>query len=479
MNDEQFEVQVREAARRIAGEAAPQSLHARVASIPARHPQRARKDQRFGRALGFGGAAAALVVVLVSVAFVGSLLHVSAPGAISPTPSSSGSAAGSVSPSTSTSAPPSTSAAPTATPVAPVDQSAAADQAGQFEGGLWAIRGSSLFISRDAGATWHTGTIPMGTVPMAPGLGTAAFVLDPEHAWSVTPGPDTTPFDGMPTDVLSLVVHRTTDGGKTWQQATAPGNYPGTMQRLVFVDALHGFLMCSATRQSSGLSTVLSTDDGGRTWSVAGSGAWFGSMFTASDAHTVWAGAEQEAGPVIHPVLDVSRDGGHTWQTAVLPGLVDPSNQEGASHYLTEPPLFLDANNGIVAIAADNLVATGVVTTFYRTTDGGRTWSRTGDRGADVSYGPAVLDARDWLAPVQYSTSLWATSDAGKTWHTVITSGLPADAFQVAWIGGLDSTHAAALVLGPSGQALLLSADAGRSWKPAVLGPAPGSTTAP
>ena len=90
-----------------------------------------------------------------------------------------------------------------------------------------------------------------------------------------------------------------------------------------------------------------------------------------------------------------------------------------------------------------------------------------------------MLNARDWLAPVQYSTSLWATSDAGKTWHTVITSGLPANADQVTWIGGLDSTHAAALLFGPSGQELLISADAGHSWKPAVLDSTAMSTTAP
>lgn len=462
MNDELFELQVRETARRIAGDAAPQSLHARVAAIPSGHPRRVPQNQWFGRALGFGGTAA-LLVVLVTVALVGSFLHVSTPSGIVPSPSPRSTAVSSSS----------SSAAPTATPVSPVGESAAADQAGTFAGGLWAIHGSTLFISIDAGATWQTSTIPMASGA----LGTAAFVLNPEHAWSVTPGPGSTPFDGSTTDVLSLVVHWTTDGGRTWEQSTAPGNYPGTAERLVFVDALHGYLMCSAVRQSTGLSTVLRTDDAGRTWSVAGTGAWLGSMFTASDADTVWAGAEQEAGPVVHPLLDVSRDGGRTWGAVGLPGLVGQSEQGpgGVMRYLTEPPLFLDANNGIVAIASEN--PTGTVTTFYRTTDGGRTWSKAGDLGSDVSYGPAVLDLRDWLVAVQNSTGLEATSDAGTTWHPVITSGLPVDS-QVTWIGGLDATHAAALVAGSSGLELLITADAARSWKPAVLGPTSASTTA-
>lgn len=464
MNEERFEGDLRVVLDEMAPADVPAQLRAIVAAVSRQRP--ARRSARKGPAVR--------VLLVAAIIVVGSALLVSAGGlyhTAQPSPSGEESAAVA---SSSPTAPPTDT--PTATPLPPVDQSAAADQAGMFAGGLWAIRGSTLFISTDAGATWHTGTIPMAP---GPGLVTP-FVLDPEHAWLVTPGPDSTPqaSQGYPTDVLSLVIDRTTDGGRTWQQSTAPGNYAGTGQSLVFVDALHGFLMCSATRQSdTGLSTVLRTDDGGRTWTVAGTGDWLGSMFAASDAHTLWAGAEQDAGPVVRPILDVSRDGGRTWGTAALPGLVGPSNQGGAMHYLTEPPVFLDANNGIVAIAANN--PTGPVTTFYRTTDGGRTWSKTGDRGADVSYGPAVLDARDWLAPVQYSTSLWATSDAGKTWHTVITSGLPGDAFQVTWIGGLDATHAAALVGGGSGAELLITADAGRSWKLAVLEPTPASTTGP
>jgi photosystem II stability/assembly factor-like uncharacterized protein len=469
MNEERFEVDLRAVFDEMAPADVPAQLRAIVAAVSRQRV--ARRSARKGPAVRVLLVAAIIVAGGALVVSAGGLYNTAPP---SPSGEPSGAVASSSPSATQTAAPSSSpSAAPTATPVASVDESTA-DRAGTFVGGLWAIRGSTLFISTDAGATWHTGTIPMASGA----LGTAAFVLDPEHAWSVTPGPDSTPFDGSPTDVLSLVVHRTTDGGKTWQQSMAPGNYPGTIQRLVFVDALHGYLMCSAIRQSSGLSTVLRTDDGGRTWSVAGSGAWLGSMFAASDAHTVWAGAEQEAGPVIHPVLDVSRDGGRTWETAALPGLVGPSNQGGVMHYLTEPPLFLDANNGIVAIAANNPAPVGTVTTFYRTTDGGRTWSKAGDLGADVSYGPAVLDARDWLVPVQNSTSLEATSDAGTTWHTVITSGLPVDS-QVTWIGGLDATHAAALVAGPSGLELLITADAARSWKPAVLDLTPASTTGP
>jgi len=373
-------------------------------------------------------------------------------------------------------------AAPSATPGAPTIPSAAADQAGTFPGGLWATRGSTLLISSDAGASWQRSAIPTAAVY----LGTSVFVLDREHAWSITPGPGTTPFDGSSSDVLHLVVHRTADGGRTWQQAAVPGNYAGTGSWLVFVDPQHGYLMCSAIRGSTGLSTVLRTDDGGRTWSVAGTGSWLGSMFSASDATTVWAGAEQEAGPVVHPLLDVSRDGGRTWEAAPLPGLVGPSEQGvgGAMRYLTEPPLFLSPTTGIVSIATDD--PGGTVSSFFRTADGGRTWSRAGGIAFPISAGPdsggpAVLDARDWLLPVDYPTQLEATADGGATWHSLATSGLPAGSI-ISWMAGLDPTHAAALVSGPwypEPDELFLTSDAGRSWRPAALGGSAGSSPWP
>ena len=74
MNDEQFEREVREAARRIADHRAPWTLHSRVAAIPAEHPHRARPGRRFGGSLRLAIAASALVAVVVATTFfVGAL----------------------------------------------------------------------------------------------------------------------------------------------------------------------------------------------------------------------------------------------------------------------------------------------------------------------------------------------------------------------------------------------------------------------
>src|SRR5207302_7071168 len=98
----------------------------------------------------------------------------------------------------------------------------------------------------------------------------AASVLDASHSWIVVPGPGSTEFTGDVSDVLTLVVEATADGGVTWQRELVPGSYPGTSQVLVFVDSSHGFLLAASERHSPIISTVLKTDDGGATWAVAG-----------------------------------------------------------------------------------------------------------------------------------------------------------------------------------------------------------------
>jgi photosystem II stability/assembly factor-like uncharacterized protein len=330
-----------------------------------------------------------------------------------------------------------------------------------------------LLISTDAGASWQAiGT----TAPVIPGTTATVFVLDAEHAWSISPGPGTTELNGSPTDVLHLVIHRTADGGKTWQGSTVPGNFAGTGQSLVFADAEHGYLLCFAERGSSGVSTVLRTDDGGATWFVAGTGPWLGSMFTASDATTLWAGANAEAGPVSHPILDVSRDGGRTWQDARLPGLVGQTG--GPDRWVVEPPVFVDAASGFVTIFSSDSNGNADTRT-YRTVDRGRSWSLVGDQPRQAFAGPAMLDAGHWLVSAVNPFGVVATADGGSSWQVLATRGLPTDG-PIDWIGAVDANHAAALVTVDVGlDALYLTADGGTNWQPADFGSATSAAPSP
>ncbi len=91
MNDDQFDRQVREAARRIADGPASSALRARVAAIPAEHPRPARGIRRFTVGVRLAGAAAVLLVLVVAATLVVATLPRNTPvvpgATASPTPS--------------------------------------------------------------------------------------------------------------------------------------------------------------------------------------------------------------------------------------------------------------------------------------------------------------------------------------------------------------------------------------------------------
>src|SRR5207244_3860928 len=97
------------------------------------------------------------------------------------------------------------SSSPTPTPVSgEFGRSAMVDLAGTFRPrGVWALRDETLFVSRDAGATWSVERAEPGPKPVA------ASVLDASHSWIVVPGPGSTEFTGDVSDVLTLVVEAT------------------------------------------------------------------------------------------------------------------------------------------------------------------------------------------------------------------------------------------------------------------------------
>jgi hypothetical protein len=350
------------------------------------------------------------------------------------------------------------------------------DATGGFGGGgLWATRSGSLYISSDGGRSWKVApsafTTPGACIDSGIGCG-APFVLDARHAWIINAGPGSTEFTGSQTDVLKLVLVRTTDGGTTWRQISIPGSYPGTTQSLVFVDADHGFLLCGWTRMSPTPSTVLRTDDGGLTWRVVyvgspgGDTASLGSMFAASSASTLWAGAEGDAGPIGRALFDVSHDAGTTWSPVDLPGLTGQLG--GALNYLMAPPTFAPVSLVTVVSGTES----GNVTRIYRSADGGADWSLASSLQREASANLLALDATHWLLPVSNSEGLTATADGGKTWQDLATVGLTSN-----WIVSMAAASSRDLIAvvatgtsQPGPQALFVSHDGGLTWAPMAHG---------
>ena len=330
-------------------------------------------------------------------------------------------------------------------------------------GGIWAIQESRWLESSDAGATWSEAVLPLAASSVL-----TANALDIGHAWLIGIGAGSTEVTGSPTDILNLVVERTVDGGRTWRTSAVPGNYGARAPELVFTDPLHGYLMLSAERFSDGVSTVLRTVDGGATWSVAGRSAWLGPLFAASDGTTLWAGLVQSAAgaePIDSPpLLQVSRDGGLTWQDAHLPRF--EGQVGGGGGWLDGPPQFLDPGTAIVTTTG--LQGSGMETRIYRTADAGRSWTLISSQETEATAGPALLDAMHWLLPLANPFALTATTDGGATWEQLSPTGL-ANGGWIVWVGAVDARHAVALV--PSGHSyigqglLFVTADAGSTWQ--------------
>jgi photosystem II stability/assembly factor-like uncharacterized protein len=158
--------------------------------------------------------------------------------------------------------------------------------------------GAVLLHTTDAGATWAKSALPKADVPLAMSW------VSPEDGW----------LFGLTFTKKGLLqtVLRTTDAGRTWSRqrlGTLVGRnaFPLTVD---FVDAEHGWL--SAMDILRGGTSILSTSDGGATWTRVASPSAFGTDLVASlffvDAQEGWASGDA----IYH-----TTDGGSTWSRQV------------------------------------------------------------------------------------------------------------------------------------------------------------------
>jgi photosystem II stability/assembly factor-like uncharacterized protein len=336
----------------------------------------------------------------------------------------------------------------------------AMDQAGIFAGGgFWARRGPDLFLSSDGGATWVRRAITSDPV--------SVFFLSGLIAWTVTPGPGSTPNTGDPAhDLLHIVVNRTTDGGATWQSVAVGGNYPDTRPVVTFADANRGYIVTAPQRFGPDAGTVLRTDDGGRSWREVGAASFLGAYLAAQPGGTaLWAGADGWAGGLGPLLLQVSPDGGVSWARVDLPGLPGARSPET---YLLGPPVFLSTEDGVVAVV-DGKDPERV--RVFRTGDGGASWSATTPVLAGNFGSPVVMSLDHWLVAAAVGASIAETTDSGATWHQIDPSGI---AEPIMWFGFADALRGAALLqVGdtPAPTRLFVTTDGGHAWAPANLSP--------
>jgi hypothetical protein len=371
----------------------------------------------------------------------------------------------------------------------PAALDARVDQAGLMRsGGIWAVQGSYLLTSTDNGESWRAGTFPALNF-VSGGLAgpSAVFVLDPDHAWAIAGSPmaGSEPTSSPTPAGRLFVVDRTSDGGKSWQWTPVTSYFRCDTATISFADASNGFIMCSvrasspngpvtAATTTRGSGTVLRTDNGGASWSVAGDATGLGSQFTASDATTLWSAPDSDSSTLTGAALYVSRDAGTTWSTVDLPELA--SVPSAAFVRVEAGPVFSDPSNGSIAISVFVNGSGQPAMWFYRTSDEGRSWTVVKRTVRDPTMGlgfPQALVGPEWAAVwLDGLDGMTTSSDFGATWSKIEWSGLPQNSPPL-WLGFTDASHGVAEILaGPGIYGLMLSSDGGRTWHAADFGDA-------
>jgi photosystem II stability/assembly factor-like uncharacterized protein len=362
---------------------------------------------------------------------------------------------------------------PQPTPTPTIDPAVArVDDAGMTrEGVIWALRDTTLDISTDNGRTWHESPLPPHTNGSDDSIENVT-VADASHAWVAVNLTPATARAHPSTAVTTITIYRTVDGGATWQAPEARSFKGDFVVGLQFVDANVGFAIVEPS--ASGPSTIMRTLDGGATWAVTSSTA--SGDIQATDANTLWShvGSVVAApdGMIGPPLLRVSRDAGATWSDVPLPGVgakvtVDLQvlgGWPGSVQFVSPAEGFLAVSQILAPQECEGL--------YYRTNDGGRTWSQVATLRLQLCplEGPIFLDATHWLQdgkPIG-GAHLLATSDGGQTW----TPAGDARALYNAWtIDGQSWSKMDQIDpdsnIDHSYFALFRSWDGGVSWQPA------------
>lgn len=288
-----------------------------------------------------------------------------------------------------------------------------------------------LVATADAGRTWKDIT------PVHPSG--AATVAGRTIVFGTQIGPKT------------FAVERSDDGGGTWRMSQPfHDSHTGGIGAPDLVDSRHLYVAIGeGAAAGSEAESLWASTDGGATWHFV-SRTGFASTkpgqlpfgcdkdgYAFSTPAAGWATGFCAGG---RPFLYRTRDGGHTWHQASLPGL-------RSCQCNVAPPQFSGARVGVIAV-------TGSVARMYWTRDGGATWRGSARPVNGVVYDVAVAGfGSAWFVT---KSSVIRTLDAGAVWRR---APLPFDAGTY----GLDAVSATtAFAFGAS---VLETTDGGAHWR--------------
>jgi photosystem II stability/assembly factor-like uncharacterized protein len=329
------------------------------------------------------------------------------------------------------------------------------------DGWAWTNSGR-LLRTTDGGQTWIDCT-PEGQVWFE-----GVFFLDAQTAWLPIFLQDSSRFG---------LLH-TTDGGQTWTQ------YPfGPASGLHFTDAMNGWAETGDVGAGNIYYSLSETHDGGKTWAPIPvtpphpeSGLPPGTVHLCSMCNDsfyydpgrmiVVYGDMLTMQPGGSVRMQVSFDLGKTWQTQNLPLPQDSADALVAPYW----PVFFDGKKGLLPVHLVKMNSDGSYAyqhlAFYRTQDGGASWSLLPGVHDQVAMYPQaqIISSEDIFALC--GNVLCASHDGAQTWQSV-ASNLDFTQTDKQFVGMLDFLDASigwALITENDITTLYKTADGGRTW---------------
>jgi photosystem II stability/assembly factor-like uncharacterized protein len=267
----------------------------------------------------------------------------------------------------------------------------------------------------------------------------------------------------------------TTDGGRTWQQRAAlhhtnviAMSFLPPKADLALQD---GWALVNRSGTHDGADVELvRTRDGGTTWtSVSSTG-------TPTHPGSIPSPGKKEGVCFLNPTtgwlggigfpearLEVTHDGGRTWQQQALPFQADATQHQ----FDIGLPVFYNDQGGLLSVTVLTQTREVVDQRLYLTQDGGSTWQQSATLPVDALYsfsdsqhGWMVNSA--WVNGTTLETTLSVTSDSGQHWST-----LPGGAaFQEVTLLDFLSTSLGWAISqsGTGGSVLLRTGDGGQTW---------------
>ncbi len=287
---------------------------------------------------------------------------------------------------------------------------------------IWAVTGSSIFVSNDGGLTWPApDSVP--TFPSSP----TGLIFDAGGAAYVG-----SYWDG---------VYKSVDGGVSWQPARA--GLPEA--RGVAAMAVAGSTLHALVGDQIHIAGVYQSTDGGASWTARGT---ILDHWTFSEVHSL--GGQSD---------------GTVWAATVGSGVLRLQAQD--SEWIAQSPPTPHHVN-LLRVALDGtLYAASVGSSsphesygLWRSLDGGASWTRSEDGLTDSYYSFKALsvDRAGRLFAATYDTGIFRSDDRGASW---VRKAFNLDRFTP---GALVTSHQGAVYAGLYFNGVWRSPDGGDNW---------------